>query len=81
MTFPLITTALSAVVLSLAWLIYGWKQGRKDNIRGLPLPPGPKGYPIIGNLLDLPPDKPWVTFHEWSKIYGVFTREKILENI
>ncbi|KAF8874735.1 cytochrome P450 [Infundibulicybe gibba] len=37
----------------------------------LPLPPGPKGLPIIGNLLDMPrAEKPWLVFREWSKIYG-----------
>lgn len=36
----------------------------------LPLPPGPKGYPIIGNLLRMPSQTPWRTFSEWSKVYG-----------
>ena len=37
----------------------------------LPLPPGPKGYPFIGNLLQAPVNLPWKVFHEWSKIYGL----------
>ena len=37
---------------------------------GLPLPPGPKGYPLIGNLFDIPVDKPWVVYDEWRKTYG-----------
>ena len=40
----------------------------------LPLPPGPKGLPIIGNLLDVPTMSPWKTFHEWSKLYGIFSK-------
>ncbi|KAI0078413.1 CyP450 monooxygenase [Panus rudis PR-1116 ss-1] len=36
----------------------------------LPLPPGPKGYPIIGNLLDLPTLTPWKTFRDWTNVYG-----------
>ncbi|KAF9044301.1 cytochrome P450 [Panaeolus papilionaceus] len=43
---------------------------RRRNPLGLPLPPGPKGYPIIGNLLDMPTEKAWLTYHEWSKTYG-----------
>ena len=33
------------------------------------LPPGPRGYPIIGNILDLR-SKPWIKFAEWRKNYG-----------
>ncbi|KAF4616644.1 hypothetical protein D9613_008324 [Agrocybe pediades] len=33
----------------------------------LPLPPSRKGYPIIGNLLEIPRQFEWKTFHEWSK--------------
>ena len=35
-----------------------------------PLPPGPKGYPIIGNLFDLPPNHAWEKFGELGKQYG-----------
>jgi hypothetical protein len=34
------------------------------------LPPGPKGYPIIGNLLDLPPTHAWEKFGDLGKQYG-----------
>ncbi|KAF9446019.1 cytochrome P450 [Macrolepiota fuliginosa MF-IS2] len=33
----------------------------------LPLPPGPKGWPVIGNLLDMPTEFEWKTYHEWSR--------------
>ncbi|KAJ8698822.1 hypothetical protein PTI98_005489 [Pleurotus ostreatus] len=35
-----------------------------------PLPPGPKGYPIIGNLFDAPTQHHWVKYLEWSKRYN-----------
>lgn len=37
------------------------------------LPPGPKGYPIVGNLFDLPPTHLWEKFGAWSGQYGVFS--------
>jgi hypothetical protein len=35
------------------------------------LPPGPRGYPIIGNLLELKGGQ-WLKFSEWQKKYGPF---------
>ncbi|KAL4264186.1 cytochrome P450 family protein [Pleurotus pulmonarius] len=36
----------------------------------LPLPPGPKRYPIVGNLFDKPADYQWIKYFEWSKEYN-----------
>jgi hypothetical protein len=46
------------------------KKGRDGNPNGLPLPPGPKGYPLIGNLFDMPVYKPWLVYDKWRKTYG-----------
>ena len=37
-----------------------------------PLPPGPRGYPIIGNMLDMPSlqDQAWSRFAKWGQLYG-----------
>lgn len=45
--------------------------GRK-NPQGLPPPPGPKPWPVIGSLFDAPRIDPWVTFQKWGNIYGLF---------
>ncbi|KAF8904507.1 cytochrome P450 [Mucidula mucida] len=35
-----------------------------------PYPPGPKAYPLIGNLLDLPSSFQWLTFQKWAQTHG-----------
>ena len=66
------------IVLWSGGLITGWwlsrlLRERRNNPNRLPLPPGPKGYPIIDNLLDMPTDKSWQVFDKWSKTYGTFS--------
>ena len=43
------------------------KKGKDGNSNGLPLPPGHKGYPLIGNIFDMSTYKPWFVFEEWRK--------------
>ncbi|KAF5334395.1 hypothetical protein D9611_013524 [Ephemerocybe angulata] len=45
-------------------------KGRKDGRTGLPFPPGPDGYPIIGNMLDIPSQKAEYAYADLSKQYG-----------
>jgi hypothetical protein len=33
-------------------------------------PPGPASLPYIGNAFDIPSDKPWEKYLEWSKKYN-----------
>ncbi|KIK54565.1 hypothetical protein GYMLUDRAFT_232002 [Collybiopsis luxurians FD-317 M1] len=42
----------------------------KKRAQRLPLPPGPRGLPFIGNALSIPAERSWLTYHEWSKIFG-----------
>lgn len=57
------------VILALAPLIalvyLKWKRPSR-----LPLPPGPKRLPIVGNMFQMPLVKPWETYMEWSRKYG-----------
>ena len=45
-------------------------QNARRNSKRLPYPPGPKGYPIIGSLLEAPTEKTWLTYAEWGRTYG-----------
>ncbi|KAJ7598144.1 cytochrome P450 [Mycena floridula] len=36
----------------------------------LPLPPGPPGVPILGNLFDFPLEYDWLIYGKWADAYG-----------
>ncbi len=55
---------LVTVVLFFA---YSYVQDKRRNPAGLPYPPGPKGYPIIGNLFDIPSVFIYKRFREMSR--------------
>ena len=61
------TSLLLPVLVALpAWY---WLRGRSKRV--LPYPPGPKGYPLIGNLLDFPADVPlWEGLAGMAKQHG-----------
>lgn len=54
----------AGALLGLALLV---TSKRRSN---LTLPPGPKPWPLIGNLLDMPHDRQWLVYHELAKKYG-----------
>ncbi|ESK85382.1 cytochrome p450 [Moniliophthora roreri MCA 2997] len=64
MTFTANSTLIYVLVSVCAWAVY-LKFKRPGN-----LPPGPKGYPVVGNLFQLDANRPWHTLLEWKKTYG-----------
>ncbi|KAG2120450.1 cytochrome P450 [Suillus discolor] len=43
-----------------------------------PYPPGPPGFLLVGNVLDMPKIRPWLTFVEWGKKYGDISHIQVL---
>jgi len=63
---------LLASIVSLFYTIDKKRRYKSSrNPKGLPLPPGPKGWPFLGILFDMPARDAWVTYGEWSKVYGM----------
>lgn len=65
-----ISLLIALLTLSVSLLYYV----RRKRNTGLPSPPGPKPWPVVGNIFDLPVKTPWITYRDWSKKYGQITR-------
>ncbi|XP_073530116.1 cytochrome P450 2C14-like [Phyllobates terribilis] len=63
-----LVTVLLAIVVIL-FLANAFKNQKQENYRNFP--PGPKPLPIIGNVLTMDMSKPYKTFMELSKTYGL----------
>ncbi|KAF8695470.1 hypothetical protein AX14_001806, partial [Amanita brunnescens Koide BX004] len=48
----------------------GLWSARKNSRSSLPLPPGPKRWPIVGNLFNFPSGKHWLVYDQLCKQYG-----------
>ncbi|KIY50241.1 cytochrome P450 [Fistulina hepatica ATCC 64428] len=76
---PTVALALFVGILT-SWVFWGiYKHSRRR--ANSPCPPGPKGYPIVGNI-DTPIEYTWVKFAQWTKEYGdVFSLNIFGKNI
>jgi hypothetical protein len=64
----MVFTTIDVAVLLLAVVSFAYVHSRTK--RRLPTPPGPKGWPIIGALFEIPPTHAWKTYAQWGEIYG-----------
>jgi len=69
MSFLLIHV-LDCLAFSLFLYLFNAFHGHRRR-RGLSYPPGPPSLPIIGNLLDVPNEAPWIAYAEMSKKHGM----------
>ncbi|XP_077999480.1 cytochrome P450 2U1-like [Glandiceps talaboti] len=78
--FSTVLVFITTFLIILTWSQSKSRSGQKID-RNLKLPPGPKGLPILGNLLSLGTN-PHLTFIEMAKKYGnVFTIKIASESI
>lgn len=62
---------LSAVIIFVSYQISAYiSRGRS--------PPGPPGFPIIGNALQIPADHQWLKWHQWKQKYGDIMKITVL---
>ena len=59
----------SIILLLLLVVLSVWRLFNRRR-KSLPLPPGPPGLPIVGNLLDMPKTYEYETYREWSRQFG-----------
>ncbi|KAL5043370.1 hypothetical protein BDW71DRAFT_121582 [Aspergillus fruticulosus] len=64
--FLSIPTALILLLVTRDWI----RRPSPSVPNGLRELPGPKGYPLIGNLLDIPTAHSYLAFHSLSRTYG-----------
>ena len=65
------TGVLTCVVVLILALITLYRASERDR---LSLPPGPRGWPLIGNLLDIPQSDIVKTQAQWARKYGAWLR-------
>jgi hypothetical protein len=68
MQFLLINDIPFLAISFLLFLLVVFRDYRRRG--GLPYPPGPPSWPIIGNILSIPKELPWIAYADMSKIYG-----------
>ena len=61
----LILIDIFAVGVCLAWML-------TTKTYSKPHPPGPKGLPLLGNMLDMPTSHEWLKAAEWKQVYGTY---------
>ena len=59
----LVTPRDGAVLALASYILY---RAARQALRK-PLPPGPPGYPLLGNVLDMPKGRMWETFKQWGE--------------
>ena len=65
-----LTSAFTIFVSGAVLWLWVWSTNKLHGRRYLPFPPGPKPWPIIGNILDLPVRHAAKVYLEWAIRYN-----------
>ncbi len=68
MLLSLITVTDFLAIFAFLYLLIAFRD--HNSRRGIPYPPGPPCWPVIGNFLHVPKLSPWVAYADMSKKYG-----------
>ncbi|RDX45834.1 cytochrome P450 [Lentinus brumalis] len=74
---PSVPTLLVLVLILVSVYVHRLRAWRSRS-RGRPLPPGPAGLPVIGNMFNIPQSKQWLEFQELSATYGDILHFRVL---
>ena len=69
LTMILNNTDKLVILLAVGLTLYFYSKNKRSS---LPLPPGPKKLPLLGNLLDFPTSHQWLQYIEWGKQFSRF---------
>lgn len=58
-------------------LVLAWRSASK-NLNLLPLPPGPRLLPFVGNAFDIDVSQPWLTYTNWKEKHGNIVYSRLL---
>ncbi|KAK1833503.1 cytochrome P450 1A1 [Podospora conica] len=71
----LLYLAIPGLLFSVVQQVLSWRK-KKDE----PKFPGPKQYPVVGRIHDLPRFQLWLKFQEWAKEHGPIYETHMVEN-
>lgn len=71
-------SAILAAIIALLVGVVSITNSKRKTTSSLPLPPGPKPLPVIGNVHQAPKSHAWRTYLQWSKEYGPIVHVNML---